>query len=219
MTSLKALLCRAAMSCTFAAALCATVPASANTLQTIGWVSPPPDTFTVHRGATSQNVYTGGFTGVWNLTESIFFWCFDLDHYFQLGHTYTNDYVVAAVSDPLNTELRQLFEEAFSAADDSPDNSAAFQLAIWNLLYDNDLTVSSGSFWANNGHAGALTQANAWLVGLSGYTGNGWSIRELLSTSQDPRHQSFVVGDHPPRQDVPEPSSLPLCMLALCSWL
>jgi hypothetical protein len=215
------------MSSVLAGAL-AVSAANANTLQTTGWMSvvtppQPPETFSLHRGATVQNnIQTGGFAGIWNTTEAIFFWCFDLDHFFNLGSTYTNDYVETTVAAytgdaTLDLQLRQLFEEASPHVRDNRDTSAAFQLAIWNLLYDNDLSVTTNpaSFWANNGSATAIAQANTWLTGLSGYTGNGWSIRVLQSTSHDPTHQSFIVGDHPPRQDVPEPSPLLLFVLAL----
>jgi len=223
--SLKALL-RAAMPCVLAGTL-AVGAAHATTLHTTGWMPvnanpQPPDTFTLHREApnpshTQAGINTGGFAGTWN-SASIFFWCFDLDHFFSFGQNYT-DYVETTVAAytgdaTLEGQLRQLFEEAWPHVQDTGDTSAAFQLAIWNLLYDSDLSVSThpAPFWADNGHAAAITQANTWLAGLSGYTGAGWSIRVLQSTNG---HQSFIVGDHTPRQDVPEPASLPLLVLAL----
>jgi hypothetical protein len=222
-----ALLSRAAMSCALAGTLVLAGGANANTLQATGWMSvttnpQPPETFDVHRPSITQNnVNTGGFAGIWNATESIFFWCFDLDHFFTLPGTYTNDYVQTTVGAyapgdaTLELQLEQLFAEAWPHVRDTRDTSAAFQLAIWNLLYDNDTSVSAnqGSFWADDGSAAAITQANTWLAGLSG-NGSGWTIRVLQSTSRDPRHQSFIVGDHPPTRELPEPSSLSMLMFA-----
>src|ERR1700721_857485 len=46
------------------------------------------------------------------------------------------------------------------------DNREAFQLAIWNIIYDTDTSVSSGSgsFYAVSGvDTGVITTANSWL--------------------------------------------------------
>src|SRR5690349_11621523 len=102
--SLKALL-RAAMPCVLAGTL-AVGAAHATTLHTTGWMPvnanpQPPDTFTLHREApnpshTQAGINTGGFAGTWN-SASIFFWCFDLDHFFSFGQNYT-DYVETTVA-------------------------------------------------------------------------------------------------------------------------
>ena len=214
--------------------------ASATVLHTTGWMPvnanpQPPETFDLHRtGPTinQNNIHTGGFAGTWDNGSgpgAIFFWCFDLDHFFQFGQSYTNDYVENTVvgytgDAPLDLQLRQLFQEAWPHAQDNGDTSAAFQLAIWNLLYDGDTSVSThpAPFWADDAHpttSTAIAQANTWLTGLSGYTGNGWSIRVLQSTSQN-RHQSFIIGDQlPTERELPEPASLLLFGLALCALI
>jgi hypothetical protein len=96
--TLKSLISRMLAGCALAAALTVT-PAHATSLQTTGWLAPPPDAFTVHRGAIAQNVHAGGFTGVWGGTTNIVFWCFDLDHFFSLGGTY--DYQAIALTGAL----------------------------------------------------------------------------------------------------------------------
>jgi len=233
------------MSCFVAGAFALCAPAHATTiLHPTGWMPvnanpQPPETFDLHRGATTQqDIRTGGFAGTWDNgggggAQAIFFWCFDLDHFCTFGSTYTNDYhettVDTYLSDTgfapdatLDLQLRQLFQEAAGHAQDNGDTSAAFQLAVWNLLYDSDLSVTTNPapFWANDPHpvsSTALTQANTWLAGLSGYTGAGWTIRVLESTSRD-RHQSFIIGDNTPRL-VPEPAPLALCALAFAAML
>jgi hypothetical protein len=207
---LKSWLSRTASFCLVAGALALPVAASATSLHTTGWIAPPPDSFTVHRGATSQGVQAGGFTGIWDITTAIEFWCFDLDHVFSLGGTY--DYTASLLSGGLATSLAQLFQEAGSVAG-SPHNSAALQLAIWNLLYDGDNTVSGGSFYAT-GNATAIAQANTWLMNIGNFTGAGYSIT-YLHNNNNPMAQNFITVANIPRQQVPEPPMLPLVLAAL----
>ncbi|HUB27290.1 MAG TPA: hypothetical protein VL992_17835, partial [Tepidisphaeraceae bacterium] len=45
------------------------------------------------------------------------------------------------------------------------DNREAMQLAIWNIVYDTDTTVNSGSFYVVSGvDANAISTANTWLA-------------------------------------------------------
>jgi hypothetical protein len=62
-------------------------------------------------------------------------------------------------------------------------NAAALQLAIWNVLYDSDYSVSSGAglFYVTQTSAAIINQANAYLSDLV----NGYSAYD--STWLDPR--------------------------------
>ncbi len=51
-----------------------------------------------------------------------------------------------------------------AAGVDSNGKAAGLQLAIWNVLYDSDFTVSGGDFWS--GTAGAAGYANGYLASL-----------------------------------------------------
>ncbi len=77
-----------------------------------------------------------GSTGTWN-GESIEFWCIQLNQTFGFGNTYT-DYVAAPENIPVLTALGQLFTLAHASALSDADHSAAFQLAIWELVYDGE---------------------------------------------------------------------------------
>ena len=218
MRNISTLLHRTIAACAIAGALCLSAPAAANTLQTTVWLNGSV-ALTTHRGATAQNVAAGGFTGIWNTTTPITFWCFDLDHFFSVGSTYT-DYTASPLGGGVATQLARLFEEAFGSAGASAVNSAAFQLAVWEIEYDGgslDVTAGSG-FSATGGGANgtaARAQANAWLANLGSYTGASWSISQLLSAT----HQDFIVGNLPPskccKNDVPEPPVLPLVLAAM----
>ena len=72
----------------------------------------------------------------------------------------------------------------------SASDSAAMQLAIWNLVYDTDLDVSSGVFRTQYvGGTDVVTKANALLVGANALfsatdnLGRSWEV-SLLSDNQ-----------------------------------
>jgi hypothetical protein len=155
----------------------------------------------------------GGFQGSWNGTPVVF-WCIELTQYFSFGTHYTTQYTASAAS---NTLLSKLFSEAYGMALMDATHSAAFQLAIWEIIYDSgDLHLNSGSFRVTNnyGHPGTVTLAQTWLDGLSGASAN-YALYFLTS----PDHQDFVTASRipgvPTTNHVPEPGTLGLVLAAL----
>jgi hypothetical protein len=214
---LSALLSRTLAACAVVGALALGAPAQATTLTNTSWlVAGSPEYFNLHWGANSRNsVPTGGFQGDFGDPppgQHIEFWCFDLDHFFSLGATYT-DYTAILLNGAMATELAQLFQAGGARTSDA-DHSAGFQLAIWNILYDSDLDVTVGSFRATGG-AGAIAYAN-WLLGdLHNHDGSSPSIIELQSHSG---HQNFITPNNVPHEccrTVPEPPMLPLVLTAI----
>jgi hypothetical protein len=194
--------------------------AHANTLDTTGWLNGSIG-MTVHQGSLTQNVAAGGFTGVWHsgtpdVATPITFWCYELTQYFNPGTSYPN-YTASPLAGA--TQLAQLFQEAFGSAASSRINSAAFQLAVWELEYDSgnlNVNDTASGFYATGGGAdgaAARTQANTWLLGL-GSPGT-WSITRLSNTI----HQDFITGGDLPgaccKRTVPEPPVLPLVLAAM----
>jgi hypothetical protein len=208
--SVTRILRRAGMAAATCVALVAASTASAgNILHTIGWANGYENfTLSNHSGAVS----VGGFAGDWNGTP-IDFWCIDVFHSFSLGSTYTNDYVAAPYSNP---RLSELFQADLASALTGPVNvnSAAFQLAVWNIIYDNDNSVSGGT-WFATGDAAAISLANSWLTSLP--SSSNVQLTSLTSTA-DPQHQQFVTPGGP-LQQVPEPSSIPLLGVGLAAML
>ena len=171
---------------------------------------------------TAPDVSTGAgsFVGTWNGLP-ITFWCFELTQYFYFGVEYT-DYTESPASNP---DLARLFEEVGGAAGATSTlvKSVAFQLAIWEIRYETttlpnyNLTPgisASGNFYATSANAAAVAQANTWLQNLP--LTSSYSVSFLHSGNE----QDFVYGTRPPlRQNLPEPSPLPLLGLGVAAMM
>ena len=151
----------------------------------------------------------GGFQGTWN-GAPIVFWCIQLTQFFSFGTHYT-DYTPSLAT---NSLLSRLFTEVGGSALTDSTHSAAFQLAIWEIVYDaGDLHLNAGAFKVlnNNGHAATVTLAQSYLDGLATAL-ESYTLYYLTS----PAHQDFVTASPvpvpPPIRDVPEPA--PMMLLA-----
>ena len=188
------------------AALCSAPFASSTVLVTTDWAAPPPLNFSIISPVVTANESAGAFTGTFGGTP-IIFWCFELNQFFNLGGTYTTEYAAQPLS---NGPLGQLFNQHIGGATASNVTSAAFQLAVWEILYDSGpYDVTTGAFRAS-GNAAAISLANTWLSGLSGPT----RVVTLLHAANN---QDFVTVGTPGRDcclNVPEPSTVPLLGLA-----
>ena len=155
----------------------------------------------------------GAFTGTLNGNPVTFF-CFELTQTFSFGSTYTYDDSIQ--SGGKFTTLSELFTEAFATSTASTLNSAAFQLAVWEILEETtpgslSPGVNQGAFYVTNDHGNTTTvaAANALIAGLPSSTAD-YTIHLLHNDS----NQDFVYGTKPLLQ-VPEPSPLSLLGLAL----
>ncbi len=139
----------------------------------------------------------GGFVGTWD-GNPIQVWCYELGQTFNFGVAYTGYTIDTPANEGL---LSALFQEAYAMATTSAMNSAAFQLAIWEILYDGDLSLFSGTFHTNRVGNTTDALAQTWLDGLGGFTDKGDII---LYTDRE--HQDFI--GRRPSSDVPEPAPL-----------
>jgi len=180
-----------------------TIPAAAGTLHPTGFANG----YQLFGLSTGQTVQTGGFVGTWDTgggPDPIQFWCAELTQTFSFGHSYI--YTPSIPSNATYTMLGQLFHEAYGVALTDTEHSAAFQLAIWEILFDPDLNLLAGAFRVTNNHGNGatVTLAQGWLDNLGNFTDN-YDIVHLANES----HQDFITGI-PPRHETPEPAPLAL---------
>jgi len=165
--------------------------------------------FTLSIGGT---VTAGGFKGTWD-AQSIIFWCIELTQYFGFGGDYTN-YVPSEPNDSTMTLLGQLFAEAYASATSDEMHSAAFQLAIWEIVYDpTSLNLGSGTFRVLSGNTATVGLAQQWLYNLGLY-----SDTFNLIILHSPTAQDFVTTGGPFTHRevlVPEPGTIALLAIGL----
>ena len=174
--------------------------------------TPPPAVSPVGAGGFAGHI--GPRPGPNPPTTPIIFWCAELTQTFGFGPVY--EYTSSPLS---NTLLSQLFTEVggSGSATSTTVGSAAFQLAIWEILfeaggtYGGSLNVSTGTFRATGapgdaGAAAAIMQANDWLGALDAGDPPSTALFLLHSGS----NQDFITDTTSPLLLTPEPGSLAL---------
>ena len=153
-----------------------------------------------------------------SITESFLAWCLDFTTSFfggdriweQSATLNTATLPSGSVASGAQDRIQSLFDSTFDTAQTieaqlgtGPDGrleSAAFQLALWEVVFDDDWSVTDpdGTFWASDDTAGGavITRADALLSEASTYSGGkGWNL-------------SFYSSEN--RQDVITASPIPL---------
>lgn len=101
-------------------------------------------------------------------------------------------------------EIQKLWAKYYDQAILSANNAAAFQIAIWEIIYDGDLSLSAGGFRARYPSLAPVVTAQNWLKNLT-WSGALPDLRALSSpTAQD---QVFLAPPQPAPTVVPLPAA------------
>lgn len=149
------------------------------------------------------------------------FFCIDLAQYANAG---PNTYGSSVLNDDL---IRKLYDIAYpnkSLGDfwngaatnfglfSDATSAAAFQVALWNIYFDHDLSLAAGGFqWTGTGSAVSLA-AQTLLTQVGAYSGTGyqnWTLYRFASSS----HQDYLSAAY----RVPEPATFGLVLAALAA--
>jgi hypothetical protein len=112
--------------------------------------------------------------------------------------------------------VSKLFTTAYSSVNNST-TSAAFQYALWELLYEKGPTYSiggTGNFQLTNTDQVAANQANTWLAAVTGPNASeGYIVQSLFNGDFNPLRtgaQDLVIAT-----PVPEPQTYALALVSL----
>ncbi|HMN74723.1 MAG TPA: PEP-CTERM sorting domain-containing protein [Burkholderiaceae bacterium] len=181
-------------------------------------------------GGTYNDTGGGGFSGT--LTNAgihshnpFLTYCVELGEHFSLGVAYNNYSIMNAASylgtNPeaiaRNTRLANLFTWAVGNSStwfSDKYKSSGMQLAVWEIIYDTDLSLTTGSFYAkSNTDANARGYANTLLSHAGTTQANALSIWFLKAAGN--QDQLFWEDANGNQSTVPEPMSLALTAVAL----
>jgi hypothetical protein len=144
--------------------------------------------------------------------ENFVGWCLDITHYLANGGEYSPTNVPFAqdkLTNPQVTDIQRLFNTAYSGLDfKSNAQSAGFQLALWEIIYEKPETkfdLGLGNLTIT-GDAAAIAAGQAFLDNLGGNVTQQWNLTFLESE----KNQDLVTAT-----PVPVPAAAGLLLLAL----
>jgi hypothetical protein len=124
---------------------------------------------------------TGVNQSAGNTPVSYLSYCVDLLHPLGVPGTYTINSLTSLWNYNATKDLN-LTKLLANTNPTTADESAAIQLAVWEIVFDNSSTVSSGAFsMAGGSSAAAVTKANLYLSQLGSWTTNGRTAMLLYS--------------------------------------
>lgn len=176
-------------------------------------------------GDWSRTVYSHGFnmTDTSGVLGDFLAWCVDVGSYLSTSQTNARPYVIT--DDPFSNSwsigadgmarVQSMFDANYAGVDTASGvQAAAFQLALWNAVYDDDGDVGSGVFEAS-AHTSIIDLANDYLDAASLYQGGKAYALTFLESTPKPgtnqnKYQNLVTVSA-----VPVPAAGGLLLLAL----
>lgn len=172
----------------------------------------------------SNTVAVGQFKGTADLgtgARDFLTFCTEISQGFNWNTSYDYSLVANGSARGFSDSQADLLGRLYTVAGaiDSKTKSVAFQLSVWEILYDssNRLSLNSGNFLLDSGGSSAVrSQASTWLTGLAGVSSN-YQVQRLYSANA----QDLIFATHKPTPDasnqVPEPASWALGLTALAA--
>ncbi|NJS37723.1 MAG: VPLPA-CTERM sorting domain-containing protein [Rhodobacteraceae bacterium] len=147
-------------------------------------------------------------------------WCLDLEHflapngvatpYMVTKTPFSNSYGLSRAEMKL---VQSVFDANFAGVKlNSNTQAAAFQVALWNALYDGDAAAGRGTFAIKSDESGEeiIKQANKYLEAAKTFDGKKvWNLTFLESKDKSTRQNLVTV------TPVPVPAAAGLMLLAL----
>jgi hypothetical protein len=174
-------------------------------------------------GLSSTAVYAGGFSmtdtsgSTLPVGSTFTAWCVDIYHTLAKSSSYdflAGDSYYAGANSYIATDLERLASYVFdNSLLTNNVQSAAFQLAIWEITHDSAMTgaynMQGGDFRVTSGDASAISLANSWLsVVNTGSHDISWQLGVWESNPKGSSQNLAVFSAAP--VSVPEPGTYAL---------
>lgn len=176
---------------------------------------------TVNQDGDVRSVSAGGFRVTEASVGNFIAWCANLATTLALPSNYAKRTLEEAISDQVTVNrIHALFNAALPTLNlDSStaghNDSAGFQLALWNILYDTDFSVSTGPGFSATGSPGARDRANEFLAAVEA-KGDEYSVRWYnLTFWQSKRNSAPISQDLISAAPIPLPAAAWMLIAAL----
>lgn len=129
-------------------------------------------------------------------------WCLDISHTIAQGVGYTYEVTSTPFSNSFGLDAAQqsrvqnMFDANFGTLDyTNRQEAASFQVALWEVLYDDDYDISTGDFKATGSD---LTKVADYLGLAQNYTGSKAYNLTFLESTGSPQRQNLVTASAVP---------------------
>lgn len=192
------------------ASMAVALSAGAAEVTLTGWAFGNGNQVASNRYSGNAGGFKGTLTGAGDFDSQAFVtYCIELTESFSFSAGPIGTYDIVAGPNYFGAEKAAALGKliTFANADptrvDSAAESTSFQLAVWNLVYDSDFSVSvAGSF---NDASGFAAYADQLLAGAAGVQQSLYSVSALQRRGT----QDFLLAERVPRQQQLEPVPVP----------